>query len=409
MKEINVGVRSTLGLVALALITAAAACSSPDEAGTSGASSGEEAVGSDTVSQPIVNGTSASAYEEAALVDGPDFYCSGAVIAPRLVLTAGHCVAGVSSWTVKAPYASNQTAHGSSSWTGYVQTGDYVNPDTLDVAVIILDTPINLTKYPKLASAKAADGTKAVNVGRIRNNKVSTTGLYVGAPVTLTDGKADGFPFSYSAKEIIESGDSGGPVYTGSGTSRTLAAVNSGGGGGEILARVDLAYAKIQSLIAANGGSGSSSSSSSSSGGSSSGGSSSGGSSSGGSSSSSSGGSSSSSGGTTACTGTHESEPNDDSNHPDALSGTRCGTLATGDDVDWFSWSAAKGATYDLTLTASGDADILMWKNTGSGWSQVTNQSPTHFAAKASSAGNYLVAVRSSGQDAQSYGLKLTK
>jgi hypothetical protein len=381
MKDISIGVRGTLGIITSMLVSGAFACAAPTDS-SSAAAQEEEAVG-EKVSQPIVNGTSASAYTEAALVNGPDFYCSGAVIAPRVVLTAGHCVVGTSSWTVKAPYASNQSAHGSKSWTSYVSTGDFVNPNTLDVAVIILDTPITMSSYPTLASAAVASGTKAVNVGRIRNGQVSTTQLFVGAPVALSPGGSQGFPLAYAAADIIESGDSGGPVYVGSGASRTLVAVNSGGGGGEILARVDLAYAKIQSLIAANGGSG---------------------------------------GGTTTpppppppppptgCTGTAEAEPNNTSNQPNALSGTRCGSLASGSDVDWYSWSVASaGVAYDVTLTPSGDADILMWKNQGNGWVQITNKSPTNFAANSSGAGNYLIAVRSAGSSAQTYGLKLTK
>src|SRR3954463_68321 len=116
MKDISIGVKSTLVITAFTLV----GCVQPADS----ESQEEEAVG-EKVAQPIVNGTSASAYTEAALVNGPGFYCSGAVIAPRVVLTAGHCVVGASSWTVKAPYAGNQSAHGSSSWANYVSTGEF--------------------------------------------------------------------------------------------------------------------------------------------------------------------------------------------------------------------------------------------------------------------------------------------
>jgi len=376
MKDSSSGLGGTLAVAAFVLVSSSIACAPPEDP----APQQEEALG-EKVAQPIVNGTSASAYTEAALVNGPGFVCSGAVIAPRVVLTAGHCVVGASSWTVKAPYAANQSAHGSSSWTSYVSTGEFVNPKTLDVAVIILDTPITMSSYPTLASAAVPSGTKAVNVGRIRNGSISSTGLFVGAPVTLTPGAASGFPSSYVAADVIESGDSGGPVYVGSGTARTLVAVNSGGGGTEVLARVDLALAKIQQLIAANGGSG---------------------------------------GTTTAppqapppalgCTGTAESEPNDTSNAANALAGTRCGSLSSGSDLDWYSWSVASaGVAYDVSLTTTGDADILMWKSTGSGWVKITNTSTTRIAATSSGSGNYVIAVRSAAGSVQSYGLKLTK
>jgi secreted trypsin-like serine protease len=201
-------------------------------------------------SESIIGGQTASAYPEAALINGQGFYCSGAIIAPRIALTAGHCAEG-SSFTVKAPFV-NKSARGSRVWTDYEPTGEVVNPNTLDVAVIILDTPIQLSSYPRLAQSAVADGTNVVNVGRIKDGHLSTTTLYFGAPVSVEDG-APQFPKSYLSTDIIQSGDSGGPVYAGSGANRTIVAVNSGAGGNtQVLARVDLAYAKIQQLIAAN-------------------------------------------------------------------------------------------------------------------------------------------------------------
>jgi hypothetical protein len=386
MKSMTIGMRSALAISAFTLASGSFACSSPADAP---ASAQDQEVLGEKVAQPIVNGSPASAYTEAALINAPGFICSGAVIAPRVALTAGHCVVGASTWTVVTPYAGNQSAKGSKAWTDYASTGDTVNPSTLDVAVIILDKAINLSSYPKLATSAAAAGTKAVNVGRIRNGQASFSGLFFGSAVTLQAGSSWGFPKSYVSEEIIESGDSGGPVYIGSGASRSIAAVNSGGGGGtQVLARVDLAYAKIQQLIAANGGGGADSG-----------------------------------GGTTApppapppapapsptCAGgTAESEPNDTSNQPNALAGTRCGALASASDLDWYSWSVAgAGVAYDVKLTSSGDADLLMWKSNGGSWNQITGSSPTEIAATSSGAGNYLIAIR--GSAAQTYALKLTK
>jgi hypothetical protein len=388
--------RSAFVLAAIAAATGSYGCAQPGDV----PSSQDEEVLGDKVAQPIVNGSPATAYTEAALINTDTFICSGAVIAPRIVLTAGHCVVDAAAWTVVAPYASKQSATGTHAWTDYVATGESVNPGTLDVAVIILDEAITLSSYPKLASAASAAGTQAINVGRIRNGQASFSALFFGSAVTLQAGASYGFPKAYISSEIIEAGDSGGPVYVGSGASRTIAAVNSGAGGGtQVLARVDLAYAKIQQLIAANGGSGGS-----------------GGTSSGG---SSSGGSSATPPAATpplatpppapACAGgIPEVEPNDTSNQPNALASTRCGSLSSGADLDWYSWSVPKaGVAYDVGLTSSGDADVLMWKWNGSSWNPISNTSPTEIAATSSSAGSYLVAVR--GGSAQSYTLKLTK
>jgi hypothetical protein len=54
-----------------------------------GESSPEELGDQPTDHQPIVGGRPASAYPEAALVNLQGAYCSGAIIAPRIALTAG--------------------------------------------------------------------------------------------------------------------------------------------------------------------------------------------------------------------------------------------------------------------------------------------------------------------------------
>jgi hypothetical protein len=395
-------------------------------ASSSGSDSGDEQVGG-TQAEPIVNGKSADQYQEAALIDTQTFACSGSVIAPRVVLTAGHCVSGADAWRVTTPFAGNQQAMGHKIWTEYKMIGETVNPDTVDVGIIILDTPIQLSSYPKLSTSPVADGTKAVNVGRIRNGQLSDSGLYYGKQVSLSDGSQDGFQYSYVSSEIIESGDSGGPVYVGDGKNRQIVAVNSGAGGGtQILARVDLVMDHIQQIIAQNGGSGGggSSSSSSSSGGTSSGGSSSGGTSGGSSSGGSSGGSSSggssggtssggsssgSSGGAFTCNNTAEDEPNDFPEDAELITGQRCGTLTPGDQ-DWFTWSASRaGLVYDIELTATGDAELEMWKDTGDGYQQIVNKSPTAFNASTNGRGTYVFVVASPTDSAQAYHLGFKK
>jgi hypothetical protein len=84
--------------------------------------------------------------------------------------------------------------------------------------------------------------------------------------------------------------------------------------------------------------------------------------------------------------------------------------LSSGSDVDWYGWSVGgAGVAYSVDLTTSGDADVLMWKWTGSAWSKIANTSPKKIAATSSGAGDYVVAVRSAANAAQSYSIKLTK
>jgi hypothetical protein len=240
------------------------ACSAPPTTGQD-LSGGEHSVeNAGSTASPIVNGTKASAYEEAALVDmyqqGQLFAaCSASVIAPKVVLTAGHCVDGVDSWKVTTPYAGGQKANASSGATydWHENGAETVNPNHHDIGLIFLDTAIKLTSYPALAQKPVKDGTNIVNIGRILNGTLSSSNLYVSSSISVSDGAQDGFPFDYSANEVIESGDSGGPDELPGQTPHLIVAVNSGAGqGSEVLARVDLLYTWIQQQIQSHGGNG---------------------------------------------------------------------------------------------------------------------------------------------------------
>jgi V8-like Glu-specific endopeptidase len=212
----------------------------------------------DTVagSDPIIGGTEATDYPEAALVNlhrtGQNAICSGSVIAPRVVLTAGHCISGWQSWDVVAPYAGGQKAEAVKGVVfDYTDTTKQVNPDQHDVGLVILGSDIDLAEYPTLAQSQVPDGTAVVNVGRINNGTASHSQLFVGSPVKVTDGASIGHPFAYRTDVVIQPGDSGGPaLLTGS---HTIVAVNSGSSDKlQVLARVDLVYDWIQKQIDAS-------------------------------------------------------------------------------------------------------------------------------------------------------------
>jgi hypothetical protein len=350
-----------------------------------------EVEGSKPTSSPIIGGTKATAYPEAAIVDMyrggvMQAACSGSVIAPQVVLTAGHCVDTFDGWRVRAPYTSSgmQTALSSGGITyDWAEGGaETVNPNHHDIGLIFLKTPIKLATYPSLASAKIADGSKVYNLGRINNGVMSSTDMFIGAAIAVRDARTSGFPYDYISSEIIQPGDSGGPDIL-AGTHQ-IVAVNSGGGGGtQVLARVDLLYSWIQTNIASHGGSG----------------------------------------GTTptptptpdptpapgTCGTNVEREPNDAYTGPNALAGTLCGSL-TGGDQDWFTWSVGSTATpYDVKVVATGDAQIQMWKLVSGQYYSIANTSPTEFNKTSNGAGSYVVVVHSPSGAAQSYTLTLKK
>jgi hypothetical protein len=335
-----------------------------------------------SVENPIIGGVRANAYPEAALISmrsaSGGAACSGSVIAPKVVLTAGHCIVGMTRWTVTTPYAGSQKSSTNSATTfDYKSTSENVAPNQHDVGLIFLTTPITLTSYPTIATTALPDGSPVIDIGRIQNGRLSNTDLFW-ARVTVSDARRIGFPFDYVSKEVIESGDSGGPVETETG--HTIVAVNSGAGGGtQVLARTDLVSDWISQQIAAHGGTGPSG-----------------------------GGTTPGTGGLDAGTASppsgacpvNETEPNDSYRQAGALDVATCGQLSSGSDQDWFTFTlGAAGIAYDVRVSAATDAEVRMWKLVNGSYQRVANTSPTELAHTSSAPGTYVVAVFSpSGQ-----------
>jgi hypothetical protein len=223
-----------------------------------------------TTSSDIVGGSLATAYPESVLIDMPltattELACSGSIIAPQVILTAGHCITGEGSgvptkWVVTAPYAGNVpiTASGTMVYDWVANPSGDVTPTLHDIGLVFLPTPIVLTTYPELAQSPVATNAKVDNIGRIDNGVVSFTNLYVSPSVDVTLGTSQGYPYSYiSTTDEIQPGDSGGPDEVPASSPHLIVAVNSGAAPSfEALARVDLLYTWIEQQIAAHGGGG---------------------------------------------------------------------------------------------------------------------------------------------------------
>jgi uncharacterized protein YkwD len=110
------------------------------------------------------------------------------------------------------------------------------------------------------------------------------------------------------------------------------------------------------------------------------------------------------------CSGAAEVEPNDDYRAPNAAGAATCGRIAAAGDADWYGFSVpSAGVAYDVRLERQGDADLAMWKIVSGGYSAIRATSATRIANTSSSAGSYIVRVRSPGGAAQPYRLTISK
>ncbi len=123
--------------------------------------------------------------------------CSGTLVAKDLVLTAGHCAAGVASWKIaRGSDAKSEATRAVTPWKAF--GSNLSHPDHADVALLVLKKPIVLDKYPVIASAKLPDGAKAV-----RFHRGSASATEPGSSsVEVASAKSKGFRLNYAAKAV---------------------------------------------------------------------------------------------------------------------------------------------------------------------------------------------------------------
>jgi hypothetical protein len=145
-------------------------------------------------------------------VTGAKGKCSGVLIAPALVLTAAHSVRGFDTWEVHAPYVKAQVKSASVK-SARVHPESRRDPLSNDIAVLVLDRAIPLEGgYPKLFDGDLLPlDSRVLVVGRVSNGVIAEDRFFK-APSSVV-----AFPANTNVygghPQIVEEGDSGGPVY----------------------------------------------------------------------------------------------------------------------------------------------------------------------------------------------------
>ena len=116
----------------------------------------------------IIGGSPRTDYPEVVMVNSTDGQCTGTLVAPFVVLTAGHCTLSNSGGTVTAPIVGR-----SAQMNGKMTLDRRVT----DVGLVKLLTPIILNRYPTLGGPVGATGNseRVQIIGRVRDGALSNT------------------------------------------------------------------------------------------------------------------------------------------------------------------------------------------------------------------------------------------
>lgn len=174
----------------------------------------------------------------------PMWRCSGALVSPRLFITAGHCTSGAAKATIwfeedvesgipgnGYPFGGATTVDGVPHTHPLFPTGSFA---LHDLGVIVLDTPVYLAQYAQLPTLGLLDEfannrgpdyptMEAVGYGLQETNPVFTEGLRIRLKATMNVlgikgvfGLPEGISIKVSANNHTGGtcfGDSGGPQF----------------------------------------------------------------------------------------------------------------------------------------------------------------------------------------------------
>jgi V8-like Glu-specific endopeptidase len=208
----------------------------------------------------IVGGQTTSAFPAVgALTRFGATHCTGTVVAPRKVVTAAHCLAGVSASQLKFVLGASVSAPTHTLGVASIKAHPSYNASTLanDIGVVTLSADAPVTPLKLLGSMDASwAGKELVFVGFGANNGVNQTGYgkkrFVRMPVASVSAKQ--FSYSTPGKNTCN-GDSGGPAFAEVNGETLLAGVTSYGDANCTQYGVDTRVDAFKDFIGVGGGS----------------------------------------------------------------------------------------------------------------------------------------------------------
>lgn len=175
----------------------------------------------------ILAGSDANDVPSVCTVTTDDTVCSATLVAPSVVITAGHCAAGHGAWRVRCPF-SGDTRERSATESAVAPTfpGGGATVDARsgsNLALLLLDQPFASTAVATMRFSVTSTRMPAIAVGRVSG--ANGDRLLVSREFALTYREpTHGYALGVD-RVIVQNGDSGGGLFDP--TSRELYGVSS--------------------------------------------------------------------------------------------------------------------------------------------------------------------------------------